>query len=118
MNKSKWVDTETYLYGRIASIKESTVTLDDNGRYYEITANENSLKSLLNADRDKLIGINVLAKQNVYNGELKELHIKGFVDYYPVYDKTELDCLIEQGTEVWKNVDNVDEWLQEVRDGA
>jgi hypothetical protein len=53
----------------------------------------------------------------LFSGNIDEPHIKGFVDYYPVYDKAELDRLIEQGTEVWKNVGNVDEWLQEVRSG-
>ena len=66
----------------------------------------------------KVYGIKVTGKQNLADGKPFDLKLIDYIDYNPVFDKSELDLLIARAASSWNDVEDVDAWLAEIRGGS
>lgn len=114
-----WVESEIYLYGEVTDWGGSTksnihFTTEDKKN---ITINCKR-EDIVN-QKDNLVyrpgAVRVLAKQNLYTGEIKEAKFVGFIDYNPSYNEEELNATIEKGREAWKDVADHVEWVRNLR---
>jgi hypothetical protein len=119
--QTDWIHTSLYLYGEIYEegglSKSNLHILTD--RYGKLTVG--ATKEQLTSGTNKLYnvyGLWVKGKQNVKNGELKELSLIDFITYNQDYDEVALNLLINKATESWRKVKDADKWLNEVRGGV
>lgn len=116
--KSDWVDTEIYLYGDIyeeGGLSNANIHLrsKEYGKI-AIKATEQQLKEGENR-LYKVYGVKARGKINLIDNSLADLELIEFLDYNPIFNKSELDILISKSTPQWADVKNVDEWLGEIR---
>ena len=63
----------------------------------------------------KIYGIRVSGKQNLSDGKPFDLKLLNYIEYNPVFNKSELDILIERAAKKWETVPDVDAWLNGLR---
>ena len=119
--QSDWVDTSLYLYGEIyeegglSNINLHILT-DRYGKLFvkaskeQLTAGDNKLF--------KIYGLWVKGKQNISNGQLKDLELIDYLKYQPEYEELALQKLIKKASTNWKSIKNKDAWLTDVRGGT
>jgi hypothetical protein len=119
--QTDWVNTDLYLYGKIyeegglSKINLHILT----GRYGKLTVS--ATEEQLTAGDQKLFktyGLWVKGKQNVENGQLKDLELIDYLTYQPEYDEIVLQKQIKKATANWATIKDKDEWLQEIRGGV
>lgn len=114
-----WVQSELYLYGIFNDIGGST-----KANIHFTT--ENNINVLIDCKVDDIKkeeqnrvyhtgGVRVLAKQNLYTGEIKEATFVEFVNYNPTFNEEEILSTIEKGREAWKDVPDHIEWVRNLR---
>ena len=119
--KADWVNTSLYLYGKIYEegglSKINLHILTD--RYGKLTVNATE-EQLTAGDQKlfKIYGLWVKGKQNVENGQLKDLELIDYLTYQPEYDEIVLQKQIKKATTNWAAIKDKDEWLQEIRGGV
>ena len=112
-----YIDTELVLYGKINSEGGNDpnfhILTKEYGRL-KIDATENQL---LEGEKRlyKIYGVRVRGKQNITNGKPYDLKLLEYIEYNPVFDKSELNVLIERAAKNWDTVPDVDVWLSEIR---
>lgn len=118
--QSDWVDTSLYLYGEIyeegglSNINLHILT-ERYGKLFvkaskeQLTAGDNKLF--------KIYGLWVKGKQNVSNGQLKDLELIDYLKHQREYDEIALQRLIKKASPSWKSIKNKDAWLSEIRGG-
>jgi hypothetical protein len=112
-----YIDTELVLYGKINSEGGNDpnfhILTKEYGRL-KIDATENQLmegeKRLY-----KVYGVRVSGKQNITDGKPYDLKLIEYIEYNPIFDKSELNVLIERAAKNWDSVPDVDVWLSEIR---
>jgi hypothetical protein len=114
-----WVEAEIYLYGEVTDWGGSSksnihFTTEDKKKVTVACRREDLINQ-----KDNLVyrpgGIRVLAKQNLYTGEIKDAKFVAFIDYSPIYDEAQLNATIEKGREAWKDVKDHVEWVRNLR---
>lgn len=65
----------------------------------------------------KKIGTRVKVRQELNTGKIdpNSINLIEFIDYNPSYDPEYTKGLIEKAKGSWEDVENVDEWLAELR---
>jgi hypothetical protein len=116
-----WADSEFYFYGKIidaggkdkANIHVETKEVGTIKIDTPISFLENYEENLLY----KTFCIHAKGKQHSETGEIDKstLEFIELVDYSPKYDEQYLNELIEKETDTWKDVEDVDLWLRELR---
>jgi len=66
----------------------------------------------------KYYGLKATGKQNLVDGKIDDLKLIDFLEYNPVFNKEELDMLIEKAAPNLSTIKNVDSWLAQIRGGA
>ncbi len=114
-----FINTEVYLYGEV--YQEGGL----NPNFHILTKEYGKLtvsatkQQLLEGEKKlyKIYGIKVSGKQSLTDGRPFDLRLEHFIDYNPVFDKSELDLLITKATPNLSKIDNVDTWLNQIRGG-
>ncbi len=118
--KSDWVETELYLYGEIyteggLASPNIHITSKEFGKL-TVESTKEQLKSGENR-LYKIHGLRVIAKQNLTDSKLHDIKLIDFIEYNPIFDKSELDILIKRTAGQWNDVKNVDDWISQIRGG-
>ncbi len=117
---ANFINTEMLLYGKINNEG------GNNPNFHIVTKEYGSLvisatkKQLLEGEKRlyKTYGVRVSGKQNLADGKPFDLKLIDYIDYNPVFDRTELDLLITRAAENWEGVNDVDAWLADLRSGT
>lgn len=119
--KTDWVNTSLYLYGKIYEegglSKVNLHILTDRYGKLPVKASEEQLTTGDNK-LFKIYGLWVRGKQNIANGDLKDLELIDFLTYQPIYEDIVLQKSIKKASANWQNIKDKDLWLSEVRGGA
>lgn len=118
---SIWVDTEVYLYGSLENAGGSSKS------NVHIRTKEYGLV-IVDTDRDMLkerkenflyrnFAIRAASRVDVSTGQLDLTHVKmiDMTPFDPIYDENYLDNLIDKAGRNWKEIEDVDLWLNEMR---
>lgn len=118
-----WVEAEFYLYGELKNAggkSKANIHLDTNDYgYLAIETGEEFLRGQEDNLLYKKYGVRASGKQNIETGELdtKSLKLIELIDYQPKFDSNYLNRLIAKAKKNWKNINDADEWLQNLRGG-
>lgn len=116
--KSILVDTNLILYGEVVKVDI------DLKAYIHLKTDEYGLvkikigKKVLNQISEKLknvVGVNITGRQNLKTKKLSKLCFVSMTNYSEEYDPVEMAELIKKGTEIWKDVKDVNEWIRDIR---
>ena len=118
--QADWINTEFYLYGEIYQEGGITPNLHIVTKEYgkltvfaskeQLTEGENKLY--------RYYGIKAIGKQNLADGKIDNLKLIDFIEYNPLFNKEELNILIEKATPNLSAIKNVDSWLSQIRGGV
>jgi len=120
-SKEIWVDAEFYFYGTIVDAGgkgKANVHLDT--QEFGLLKIEASKTLLANYESNPLYkpyGVRAKGKQNIKSAEIDKssLVLIDIVDYNPSYKEDYIKSLIKKAKKSWSEVDDADEWLQNVR---
>ena len=123
-NAKLWVDAEFYLYGELTNAggkSSPNIHLDtEEFGTLRISTNKGYLKA---ADKNllyKKFGLRVTGKQNLQTFEMyrNSLTFVDLFDYDLEYSDAYLDSFMKKAAPAWVDVQNADEWLDEIRGGS
>ena len=63
----------------------------------------------------KPYGVKVRGKKSFADNKLSDLVLLEFIQYKPVFNKTLLDKVIDKASENLEKINNVDDWLREIK---
>ncbi|MBL7958926.1 hypothetical protein JNL27_01680 [bacterium] len=115
-----WVDAEFYFYGQITNMggkeKANFHIVTEQGTIRVQTPKE----FLEHYDKNplyKTYGIRATGKQNLQTGEIDtgNLLFQEIIPYEPYYDPKYIQSLREKARDSWKDVNDPDKWLRELR---
>jgi Family of unknown function (DUF6364) len=118
---SDYVDSEIYIYGRIISMggkNKSTLEIDTTEYgILSIESEEDTLKE--SPYLYKKVGLEVLVKENPLTGQIKKDQIRliKVIEYDPSVDQEYLNKLISEASPRWKDIGDVNHWLDRLRHG-
>jgi len=117
--KDQWVQTETYVYGKVFDIGGKTkpnihITLE-NGNSLTIDAETELLAedSENRLYKDQLIRIK--AEQNLQTKKLRNESLVSFEKYSPHFDESEYQELSEKVKSAWADVPDIVAWVEGIR---
>lgn len=119
--QNDWIDAEFYFYGEVTDMggkgnPNIHVTMPGVGSF-AIDTPRNVLASYEKNPLYKPLGIRASGKQNLITGEIDKSSLKfiEFVEHAPDYDESYLNSLIEKSRETWRDIENPEEWIRELR---
>ncbi|CAN5330663.1 hypothetical protein BH09BAC6_BH09BAC6_14720 [soil metagenome] len=117
---ANYINTEMVLYGKINSEGGNNPNFHILTKEYGSLIVSASQKQLLEGEKRlyRVYGIRVSGKQNLADGKPFDLKLIDYIDYNPVFDRSELDLLIARAAGNWEGVEDVDAWLAEIRGGT
>ena len=115
-----WIQTEFILYGEVyqeGGINPNLHILTKEFGKLTVSATK---EQILEGEKRlyKVYGLRVRGKQNIDNKKPYDLKLVNFIDYNPIFDKLQLDLLIEKATPNLSKIANVDVWLNQIREGG
>jgi hypothetical protein len=112
-----YIDTELTLYGKINNEGGNNPNFHILTKEYGRLTVEATEQQLIEGEKRlyKVYGVRAKGKQNLIDGKPYDLKLLEYIEYNPVFDKTELDILIERASKNWDTVPDVDMWLSQVR---
>lgn len=119
-HQPQWVDGEFYFYGQITNMggkgKPNFHIVTDEGTVLVQTPRE-FLEHYEKNPLYKTYGIRATGKQNLATGEIDttNLHFQEIIPYEPFYDENYIQGLREKARNSWKDVENPEKWLRELR---
>jgi hypothetical protein len=119
--ESSWVNAEFYFYGEIVNIggkSKSTIHLDtEDYGLITIQTPKEIIEKIESNPLYKKFGIRVSGFQNKHTGVIDKntLSYLAIVDYKPVYDEKYINTLISRAEKNWKDIEDPDLWLREMR---
>jgi hypothetical protein len=66
----------------------------------------------------KIYGVRTTGQLNLETMKPFDLKLDSFIEYNPVFDKAELDLLIAKATPNLSKIENVDNWIEQIRGGG
>ncbi|HEY9003438.1 MAG TPA: hypothetical protein VIM89_18925 [Mucilaginibacter sp.] len=114
---AEYIDTELILYGKINSEGGNNPNFHIVTKEYGRLTVEATEQQLVEGEKRlyKVYGIRVRGKQNIADGKPFDLKLIDYIEYNPVFDKSELSVLIDRAAKNWNTVPDVDAWLAEIR---
>jgi hypothetical protein len=114
---ANYIETELVLYGKINSEGGNNPNFHILTKEYGRLTIEATERQLLEGEKRlyKTYGVRVSGKQNISDGKPYDLKLVDYIEYNPVFDKSELNLLIERAAKNWDDVKDVDAWLAEIR---
>lgn len=122
-SQNVWVDAEFYFYGTLVNAggkSRSNIHLDtDEYGSLIITTDKDYLKAKEENLLYKKYGVRAIGKQNLATGELDKLNLQlvELIDYNPKFDSSYLAKLMKKASQSWKEVNDADDWLKQMRGG-
>jgi len=116
-----WIDAEFYFYGEVVNIggkNKSTIHLDtEDYGLLTIQTPKIIIEKIENNPLYKKFGIRVKGKQDKNTGVIDKntLSYLDLVNYKPVYDEEYINTLIRSAGKNWKDIQDPDQWLRELR---
>lgn len=121
INENVWADAEFYFYGMLVNAggKDKT-NIHLNTKEYgmlTIATEKDFLKDLKENVLYKYFKVRALGRQNIKTTEIdtSSLQLLELYPYDPTYSEQYLAELIRKASPKWKNVDDADEWLSQIR---
>ncbi len=115
-----WINTDFTLYGEV--YQEGGINPNFhiiNKEYGKLTISATKEQILEGEKRVyKIYGVKASGKMSIETGKPFDLKLEHFIEYNPVFDKSELDLLIAKATPNLSKIENVDEWLEQIRGGG
>lgn len=118
--QADWINTEFYLYGEIYQEGGITPNLHIVTKEYGKLTVLATKEQLTEGEKKlyKFYGLKATGKQNVDTKKIDDLKLVDFIEYNPVFNKSELDILISKAKPNLSTISNVDNWLTEIRGGV
>ena len=112
-----FISTEFILYGKINSEGGNHPNFHIITKEYGRLTIEATEQQLLAGEKRlyKTYGIKATGKQNLADGKPFDLKLIDYIEYDPLFDKSELNVLIERAAKNWETVLDVDAWLSDIR---
>lgn len=121
IDETLWADVEFYFFGQLTDaggVGSPNIHLKtkDYGTL-KISAQKEYLKDLQENILYKEFSVRALGRQNIETGELdlSSLTLIEMTPFSNTYDRKYLDDLIKQATPRWSDIEDVDEWLYNLR---
>lgn len=117
---ANFIETELILYGKIDA--EGGVNPNfhlETKEYGRLTVGA-TVEQLLEGEKRlyKFYGIRVSGKQSLADGKPFDLKLLNYIEYDPIFNRIELDLLIERATPNLSKIVDVDAWLNQLRGGV
>ncbi|MCC8068639.1 MAG: hypothetical protein LIO71_02610 [Ruminococcus sp.] len=120
-NDDIWADAEFYLYGTLISAggkDKSSIRLntEDYG-ILTISTNQEFLRNLQQNVLYKRFAVHAMGRQNIFTGEMdpSNLQLLKLSPHHPYFDENYINQLIKRATPHWAQVEDVDQWMAEIR---
>jgi hypothetical protein len=115
-----FIETELILYGRINAEGGVNPNFHIETKEYGRLTVSATVDQLLEGEKRlyKCYGIRVSGKQSLSDGKPFDLKLLNYIEYNPVFNRAELDILIERATPNLSKILDVDAWLNQLRGGA
>jgi hypothetical protein len=116
----KFINTEFTLYGEVYQEGGMTPNFHINTKEFGKLTVSATREQILEGEKRiyKIYGLKAAGKQSLENMKPYDLKLEHFIDYNPVFDKAELDLLIARATPNLSKIENVDNWLIQIREGG
>lgn len=117
---ANFIETELILYGKIDAEGGVNPNFHIETKEYGRLTVSATVEQLLEGEKRlyKFYGIRVSGKQSLTDGKPNDLKLLNYIEYNPVFNRTELDLLIERATPNLSKISDVDAWLNQLRGGA
>jgi len=117
---ANFIETELILYGKIDTEGGVDPNFHINTKEYGRLTVSASVEQLLEGEKRlyKFYGIRVAGKQGLTDGKPFDLKLLNYIEYNPIFNRIELDLLIERATPNLSKITDVDAWLNQLRGGA
>jgi hypothetical protein len=117
---ANFINTEMVLYGKINSEGGNNPNFHIQTKEYGSLTVSATQQQLLEGEKRlyKVYGIRVSGKQTLTDGKPFELKLIDYIEYSPVFNRSELNLLITRAANSWEDVEDVDAWLAEIRSGT
>ncbi|MDO9340828.1 MAG: hypothetical protein Q7T72_09945 [Bacteroidales bacterium] len=117
---ANFIETELILYGKIDAEGGVNPNFHIETKEYGRLTISATVEQLLEGEKRlyKFYGIRVSGKQSLLDGKPDDLKLLNYIEYNPVFNRTELDLLIERATPNLSKITDVDAWLNQLRAGA
>lgn len=117
--EEQFFETSLYVYGVITELggkTKSNIHLDtEEYGVLIIDTPEYEIKKIKENKVYKEVGIEILVQKNQKTKEIKDPNFVKFLDYNNEFDDDFLNDYIEKATPKWKEVENIQEWLNDIR---
>ena len=115
-----FIETELILYGKIDTEGGVDPNFHINTKEYGRLTVSATVEQLLEGEKRlyKFYGIRVSGKQSLSDGNPFDLKLLNYIEYNPIFNRIELDLLIERATPNLSKISDVDAWLNQLRGGA
>jgi hypothetical protein len=117
---ANFIETELILYGKIDAEGGVDPNFHIETKEYGRLTVSATVDQLLEGEKRlyKFYGIRVSGKQSLSDGKPYDLKLLNYIEYNPIFNRTELDLLIERATPNLSKIADVDAWLNQLRGGA
>jgi hypothetical protein len=117
---ANFIETEFILYGKINAEGGNNPNFHIVTKEYGMLTVAASEEQLLEGEKRlyRVFGIRASGKQNLSDGKPYDLKLLNYIEYNPVYDRDELNILIQRAAKKWETITDVDAWLNGLRGGA
>lgn len=117
---ANYIETEMVLYGKVNSEGGNNPNFHILTKEYGKLTIDATQRQLLEGEKRlyKTYGVRATGKQNIVDGRPFDLKLIEYIDYNPVFDRSELDVLIARSAGNWDAVEDVDAWVNEIRGGS
>ncbi len=115
-----FIETEMILYGKINAEGGVNPNFHIETKDYGRLTVDATVEQLIEGEKRlyKFYGIRVSGKQSLLNGKPYDLKLLNYIEYNPVFNRTELEILIERATPNLSKITDVDAWLNQLRSGG
>jgi len=117
---ANYIETELILYGKIDTEGGVDPNFHINTKEYGRLTVSATVEQLLEGEKRlyKFYGIRVSGKQSLTDGKPFDLKLLNYIEYNPIFNRIELDLLIERATPNLSKIADVDAWLNQLRGGT
>ncbi|MCJ7448786.1 MAG: hypothetical protein MUO72_13950 [Bacteroidales bacterium] len=114
---ANFIETELILYGKIDAEGGVDPNFHIETKEYGRLTVSATVDQLFEGEKRlyKPYGIRVSGKQSLSDGKPYDLKLLNYIEYNPIFNRTELDLLIERATPNLSKIADVDAWLNQLR---
>ena len=111
------IEKELILYGKIDAEGGVNPNFHIETKEYGRLTVSATMEQLLEGEKRlyKFYGVRVSGKQSLSDGKPYDLELLNYIEYNPVFNRTELDLLIERAAPNLSRIADVDAWLNQLR---